>query len=102
MMLTMMLMKNTMMRTKMKKVPLRKCVATNEVLPKKELLRIVRTPEQELKIDLQGKMNGRGCYIKKDAEAVAIIKKRKIIEKNLDVKVEDSFYEELLRVINVK
>ena len=84
----------------MKKITLRKCIATNEVLPKKELLRIVRTPEHELKIDLQGKMNGRGCYIKKDPEAVEIIKKRKTIEKNLEVKVDDSFYEELLRVIN--
>ncbi|MCI5774467.1 MAG: YlxR family protein [Erysipelotrichaceae bacterium] len=84
----------------MKKIPLRKCVATNEVLPKKELLRIVRTPQQEVKIDLLGKMNGRGCYIKKDPATVEIIKKRKTLEKNLEVKVDDSFYDELLKVIN--
>lgn len=89
-----------MMRIKMKKIPLRKCVATNEVLPKKELLRIVRTPQQEVKIDLLGKMNGRGCYIKKDPATVEIIKKRKTLEKNLEVKVDDSFYDELLKVIN--
>ena len=48
-----------------KKVPCRTCVVSKEKLPKKELVRIVRTPEGEVKIDETGKMNGRGAYLKK-------------------------------------
>lgn len=48
---------------KQKKVPLRKCVATQEMMPKKELIRVVRTPEGEVLIDLTGKKSGRGAYI---------------------------------------
>ena len=46
---------------KQKKIPMRTCVVTNEKLPKKELLRIVKTPENEIKMDETGKMNGRGA-----------------------------------------
>ena len=49
---------------KVKKIPLRTCVITREKLPKKDLLRIVRTPEGEVLVDETGKMNGRGAYIK--------------------------------------
>ena len=48
---------------KQRKVPLRKCVATQEMMPKKELIRVVRTPEGEVLIDLTGKKSGRGAYI---------------------------------------
>ena len=49
----------------MRKIPMRKCVATQEQLPKKELIRIVRTPQMEVKIDESGRMNGRGAYLKR-------------------------------------
>jgi len=55
---------------KTKKIPLRTCVVTKENLPKKDLLRIVRTPEGEVKADETGKLNGRGAYIKKDLEVL--------------------------------
>ena len=61
----------------MKKIPMRKCVATQEQCPKKELIRIVRTPERKVEIDITGKMNGRGAYLKKSLEAVEAAKKRK-------------------------
>ena len=48
----------------MKKVPLRKCVATNERLPKQELVRVVKNNEGKVFIDLTGKANGRGAYLK--------------------------------------
>ena len=48
---------------KQKKIPMRSCVVTREKFEKKDLIRIVRTPESEVKIDLTGKMNGRGAYI---------------------------------------
>ena len=84
---------------KQKKIPLRTCVVTKETLPKKELLRIVRTPSKEIKIDEGGKLNGRGAYIKKDIEVVEIAKKTKILEKKLECEIDDSIYEEIKKCI---
>ena len=64
---------------KVKKVPLRTCVITKESLPKQELLRIVRTPEMEVKVDETGKLNGRGAYIKKSLEVLEKAKKLKLL-----------------------
>lgn len=84
---------------KVKKIPLRTCVITKESLPKQELLRIVRTPEGEVKADITGKLNGRGAYIKKDLEVLAKAQKSKILEKRLECKIEDSVYEEIKNII---
>lgn len=84
----------------MKKIPMRRCLATNESLPKKELLRIVRTPEGEVKVDLTGKLNGKGAYLKRSLEALQIVKTKKLLERALEVKIDESFYEEIERVIN--
>ncbi len=84
---------------KIKKIPLRTCVITKEKLPKKELLRIVRTPEGKVEIDLNGKMNGHGAYIKKDKDVVLKAKKSKILERNLEVAIEDSIYDEIMTLI---
>ena len=75
-----------------KKIPMRRCVATGEQCPKKELLRIVRTPEGELAVDVTGKANGRGAYLKKDPAAVAAARKNKALERALEVKIPDEFY----------
>ena len=84
----------------MKKIPMRKCLATNESLPKKELLRIVRTPEGEVKVDTTGKLNGKGAYLKKSLEALEILRSKKLLDRALEVKVDDSVYEEIEKVIN--
>ncbi|MDF9824069.1 putative RNA-binding protein YlxR (DUF448 family) [Breznakia sp. PF5-3] len=84
----------------MRKIPLRKCVATQEQLPKKELIRVVRTPEKDVIVDLSGKANGRGAYLKKSNEAVDLAQKKKILDRALNVKVEDSIYDELRKLIN--
>ena len=60
----------------MKKIPMRKCLASGESVPKKDLLRIVRTPEGEVKVDTTGKLNGKGAYLKKSLEALEIAKKK--------------------------
>lgn len=82
-----------------KKVPLRKCVATGEMRPKKELVRIVRSKEGEVSIDLTGKKSGRGAYLSKDKEAVQIAKKRNILSKQLETQVDDAIYDELIELI---
>lgn len=84
---------------KNRKIPMRTCVVTREKCEKKDLLRIVRTPEGEVLIDETGKMNGRGAYIKKDVEVVEKAKKSKAIERNLEVKINDDFYEKLIDFI---
>lgn len=81
-----------------KKVPLRKCVITQEMKPKKELIRVVRTPAQEVVIDLNGKMNGRGAYLSKDAAVIATAKKKRTLDHHLKVKTTDALYDELLEI----
>ena len=85
---------------KVKKIPMRSCVVTREKCEKKDLIRVVRTPEGEVKIDLTGKMNGRGAYIKKDVSVVDKAKKSKVLEKHLEVVVPDAIYEELKNIIS--
>lgn len=84
----------------MKKIPMRKCLASGESLPKKELLRIVRTPEGEVKVDTTGKLNGKGAYLKKSLDALEIAKKKNLLSKALEVKVDDEVYKEIEKVIN--
>lgn len=83
----------------MKKIPLRTCVVTKEKLPKRELIRVVRTPEGEVVVDTTGKANGRGTYLKLDKEVIEKAKKTKVLDKNLEVIVPDNIYEELLNLI---
>lgn len=85
---------------KQKKIPLRSCVVTREKLPKQELLRIVRTTEGEVKVDLTGKLNGRGAYIKKNLETLEKAKKSKALDRHLECQVSDTVYEEIKEVIN--
>ena len=82
-----------------KKIPMRKCVATGEMRPKKELIRIVRSKEGEVSIDPTGKKSGRGAYLTKDKETVLLAKKRNILSKQLEANIDDSIYEELLDLI---
>lgn len=84
----------------MRKVPLRKCVATGEQLPKKELIRIVRNKEGEVFVDPTGKMNGRGAYLKKSKEAFALAKKKKVLNRALQVEVPEQIFEELEKFAN--
>lgn len=83
----------------MKKIPMRSCVVTLEKLPKKELIRVVRTPEGNVIVDVTGKANGRGAYLKKDIETFEKAKKSKVLNKKLEVEVPDSIYEELKSIV---
>ncbi|KHD86534.1 RNase P modulator RnpM [Heyndrickxia ginsengihumi] len=82
-----------------KKIPMRKCVATGEMRPKKEMLRIVRSKEGDISIDPTGKKSGRGAYLSKDIEAIEIAKKKNVLANHLEVTVADSFYDEILEFI---
>lgn len=80
---------------KQRKIPMRSCVVTREKYPKCELLRIVRTPELEVKIDETGKMNGKGAYIKKDIIVLEKAKKTKALNKALEIEIPDNIYDEI-------
>ncbi len=84
---------------KIKKIPMRSCVITKEKLPKKELIRVVRTPDQAVVIDLTGKVNGRGAYLKKDLTVFEKAQKNKILDKILEIEVKDEVYNELKKII---
>ena len=83
----------------MKKMPERTCVITKEKTLKKDLLRVVRTPEGEIVVDLTGKQNGRGAYLKKDAEVIEKARKTKALERILEVTIPDSVYDDMLEKI---
>ena len=83
----------------MKKIPMRSCVITGEKLPKKELIRVVRTPEGDIVIDESGKANGRGAYLKKSVEVFDKAKKSKLLNKKLEVEVPESIYDELKKIV---
>lgn len=84
---------------RVKKIPLRKCVATQEQHPKKEMFRIVRTPEGNVVIDLDGKTKGRGAYLVKSKSAINTARKKQILSKHLEVQIPDSLFEELLAMM---
>ncbi len=79
---------------------LRTCIISREVCEKKDLIRIVRSPEGLVLIDLKGKANGRGAYLKKDRDIILKAKKTKALDKKLEVAVPDNIYDELLGLLN--
>ena len=82
-----------------KKIPLRKCVVTQERLPKKELLRIVKNNDGKVFVDLSSKANGRGAYIKKDLQVLELAIKNKSLSRALECEIPDKLYEDIKKVI---
>lgn len=78
-----------------KKIPMRKCVVTNERFEKKQLLRVVKTPEGIVIFDKTGKANGRGAYVSKSKAVIEKAKKTKILAKHLETDIPESVYEDL-------
>ncbi len=82
-----------------KKIPMRMCSVTRERFPKNELIRVVKTPLDEIKIDLTGKLNGHGAYIKSDLEVLEKAKKSKALARALECDIPVSVYEQLEEII---
>ena len=83
------------MEIKKKKVPQRRCVGCNETKEKRELIRVVRTPEGDVCLDLTGKKSGRGAYICHSALCFKKARKSKRIEQNLEVHIPEELYDKL-------
>lgn len=82
-----------------KKVPLRKCVATGEMFPKKEMIRVVRSKEGEVSVDPTGKKAGRGAYVSKTEQAVETARNKNVLGRQLEVTIPEEVYDELLKLI---
>lgn len=83
----------------MKKIPERTCVVTKEKTQKKDLLRIVRDKEGNVSVDLTGKANGRGAYLKKDLEVIKKAQTTKILERTLEVEIPENIYQEMINMV---
>ena len=83
----------------MKKIPQRMCVVTKEKTDKRNLLRIVKTKDNQILVDLTGKQNGQGAYITKSKEVLEKAKKTKALDKALEITIPDSIYDEIESII---
>ena len=88
-----------MQQLKQKKIPVRRCVGCNAQRPKRELVRVVRSPEGEIGIDLRGKAPGRGAYLCPSAACLAKARKAKRLERTFEVPIPDGIYDRLTEEI---
>lgn len=86
--------------TAKRKIPLRKCLASGEMKPKKEMLRVVRSKEGEVSVDTTGKKPGRGAYVSKNREAVLEAKKKNLFASQLQAEVKPEIYDEIISIID--
>ena len=78
-----------------KKIPQRQCMGCRERKAKRELIRVVRTPEGNVSLDFGGKMNGRGAYICPDAECLKKAIRSKALDRSLEVTIPQEVYDRL-------
>lgn len=78
-----------------KKIPMRKCAGCAQMKPKKELVRVVKSSDDKISVDLTGKLNGRGAYICKSSDCLNKAIKTKAIERSLQVQISNEIYEQL-------
>jgi hypothetical protein len=80
-----------------KKIPLRQCVGCQQMKPKKEMMRVLRTPEDTMILDTTGKKNGRGAYLCKDMECLKKARKNKGLERSFKMSIPDTVYDSLMK-----
>lgn len=85
---------------KIKKIPMRTCVVTKQTEEKERLLRVTKTKDQVVSVDLTGKAHGRGAYITKDIDIIKKARQKKILDKALDVNIPSVIYDELEALCN--
>ena len=84
----------------MKKVPMRQCVGCQNMVSKRELIRVIKTSEGEIRLDATGKQNGRGAYICKKKECLEKAMKKHSLEPSLKVAIPDEIYDSLKEELN--
>jgi hypothetical protein len=76
------------------------CLGCNEMKPKKELIRVVRSPEGEISLDTTGKKSGRGAYVCPNAECLRLARKSRKLEKSFSCRISDEVYDNMERELN--
>lgn len=84
-----------------KKVPLRKCTGCGEMKSKKEMLRVIKTPEDTIALDTTGKKNGRGAYICSSLECFKKARKTRALERSLKAAIPEEVYDELEKELSL-
>jgi len=84
-----------------KKIPQRQCMGCRERMDKRQLIRVVRTPEGNVQLDFSGKLNGRGAYICPKADCLKKARKAKALDRSLEVTIPEEVYDRLEREIEV-
>ena len=79
-----------------KKIPMRQCVGCREMKPKKELIRVVRSPEGSISLDFKGKAPGRGAYVCPDSNCLKRAIKSKALERGFETQIPQEIYDGLL------
>lgn len=78
-----------------KKIPMRQCTGCREMKPKRELIRVVRSPEAEISLDFKGKASGRGAYLCQNPLCLKKAIKSRALERSLEVSIPDEIYAQL-------
>ncbi len=84
-----------------KKIPMRQCTGCGEMKTKKELIRVIKTPENEIVIDFSGKKNGRGAYLCDSLDCLKKARKSRAIERSLKTTIPDDIYDQLEKELTV-
>ena len=87
---------------KIKKIPMRTCVVTREKYEKRELVRIVKNSEGVIEVDLTGKKNGHGAYMKLSQEVLEMAKKNHALDRALETEIPQEIYDELEKLLEHK
>lgn len=78
-----------------KKIPMRQCIGCGEMKSKKEMIRVLKTPEEEILLDATGKKNGRGAYLCREKECLVKARKNKGLERSFKMKIPNEVYDNL-------
>lgn len=80
-----------------KKIPMRQCVGCQEMKSKKELIRVLKTAESEIMLDMTGKLSGRGAYLCRDMDCLLQAKKNKGLERSFKMRIPENVYDSLIK-----
>ena len=78
-----------------KKIPMRQCIGCGEMKGKKEMMRVLKTPEDEIVLDVTGKKNGRGAYLCKSGKCLSKARKNKGLERSFKMSIPNEIYDNL-------
>ncbi len=83
-----------------KKIPMRMCIGCGEMRPKKELIRVVKSPEDEISLDFTGKKAGRGAYLCRSRDCLSSAQKSRRLEKSFSCRVQPEVYEVMMNALS--